>query len=330
MTVKSGWFDAVNGDRTYNSKDMSGLFKGMIADGVLPSVGTMFAVVPGTGMNIVVGQGRAWFDGIWVDSDSDLTLSILPSAPILTRTDALIVEINKNTAVRAGTIKILSGTPGATNPYPVLTNSGGITQYVLGYIWVSPGSTQILASNYVPKIGSGGAGCAPIATSLVSVPVAPGTLGNVMTSMGDRWESRPASSPVLLPVGAIYMSTIGTNPATVLGYGTWVAFGQGRVIIGAGTSDMTFAAGSQGGSSTVTLTPEQMPTHTHIQNAHAHSYFNGEEAKWRDGDQSNDQRPIASQGNTGETTAINQNAGGGQAHSNLPPFIVAYFFTRTA
>ena len=37
------------------------------------------------------------------------------------------------------------------------------------------------------------------------------------------------------PVGSIYMSTVATNPNTLFGFGTWVAYGVGRVLIGAGT-----------------------------------------------------------------------------------------------
>lgn len=43
-----------------------------------------------------------------------------------------------------------------------------------------------------------------------------------------------------LPVGAIYITTVATNPNTVLGYGTWSAFGAGKVLVGLDSADANF------------------------------------------------------------------------------------------
>ena len=68
----------------------------------------------------------------------------------------------------------------------------------------------------------------------------------------------------IYPIGSIYMSTSSTNPAAYFG-GTWVAWGQGRVPVGVGTSDKVFAANESGGASKVTLTAAQsgVPAHSH-------------------------------------------------------------------
>lgn len=39
---------------------------------------------------------------------------------------------------------------------------------------------------------------------------------------------------LLYPVGSIYTATVATNPGTLFGFGTWTAFGAGRVLIGNG------------------------------------------------------------------------------------------------
>lgn len=52
------------------------------------------------------------------------------------------------------------------------------------------------------------------------------------------------------PVGSIYISTVATNPGTLLGVGTWVASGVGSVLIGVGTSDEAYVLDGIGGAST--------------------------------------------------------------------------------
>ena len=43
MSVSSGFFNSLNGDRKYNAAQMSAIFDGLIIDGVFASIGTAFA-----------------------------------------------------------------------------------------------------------------------------------------------------------------------------------------------------------------------------------------------------------------------------------------------
>ena len=83
----------------------------------------------------------------------------------------------------------------------------------------------------------------------------------------------PASSSPLdaWPVGSIFLSVVNTNPSTLLGGGTWVAFAAGRVLVGVSAAEIEFDTLEEtGGAKTVTLTEAQLPAHTHVQNAHTH------------------------------------------------------------
>jgi len=62
------------------------------------------------------------------------------------------------------------------------------------------------------------------------------------------------------PVGSIYINAgVTTNPATLFGFGTWVAFAAGRVMIGLNTSDVLFDTLEEtGGSKDATVV-----SHTH-------------------------------------------------------------------
>lgn len=75
---------------------------------------------------------------------------------------------------------------------------------------------------------------------------------------------------LVYPVGSIYMAVNNVNPSVLFG-GTWVAWGSGRVPVGVDTTDSDFnTVEAVGGEKTHTLTVEEMPTHTHIQDAHTH------------------------------------------------------------
>lgn len=81
------------------------------------------------------------------------------------------------------------------------------------------------------------------------------TNGHVLTMVAGApaWAA-PAASGGQLPVGAIYITTVATNPsdAGVLGYGTWTAFGSGRVLIGVDAGDTDFDTVEEtGGAKTV-------------------------------------------------------------------------------
>jgi len=120
----------------------------------------------------------------------------------------------------------------------------------------------------------------------------------------------------LYPVGSIYMNaSSGTNPGTLIGFGTWVAFGAGRVPVGIDSGDTDFdTAEETGGAKTHTLTVDEMPAHTHsVPNS---------------GSQNNSFDSGTTVGN--DTTGTSGSTGGGSAHNNLQPYIVVYMWKRTA
>lgn len=81
----------------------------------------------------------------------------------------------------------------------------------------------------------------------------------------------------IYPVGSLYTSTLSTNPATLLGFGTWEAFGEGRVWVGRDAMDTDFdTAEETGGSKTsaALLAHTHSVTdagHNHTQDSHNHT-----------------------------------------------------------
>ena len=64
--------------------------------------------------------------------------------------------------------------------------------------------------------------------------------------------SAPGDAGEAFPVGMVFIAVVSTDPATLLGYGTWSAFGAGRVLIGRDSGDTDFdTAEETGGAKTV-------------------------------------------------------------------------------
>lgn len=165
-----------------------------------------------------------------------------------------------------------------------------------------------------------------------------------------RFPTLPPTNPLsqLWPVGSVYLSVVATNPADLLGFGTWVAFGAGRVPVGFDAGQTEFDTLEEtGGVKDVALTVAQMPSHTHTQDAHthvqnAHSHVQSVNTATTGGlsgytPDTSSNTSAASGYSTQPATATNQNAtatnqntGGGAAHTNLQPYIVVRMWKRTA
>lgn len=140
---------------------------------------------------------------------------------------------------------------------------------------------------------------------------------------------------LVYPLGCIYTETTGVNPGTTFGFGTWVAFGAGRVLVGNGNSDQVFSAGSTGGESNHLLSSTEMPSHTHTDSGHTHTVGDG--SGFVSGGATGSAASVTQTGaafrvnvNTTSSSAVLSNTGGGSSHNNLQPYIVVYFWQRTA
>lgn len=113
------------------------------------------------------------------------------------------------------------------------------------------------------------------------------------------------------PVGAIYIAYNHDDPATLFG-GTWERI-VNRFLWAA---DADGGMGVVGGEKTVTLTVDQIPSHNH-----GGTYTNA-------GTSTKTHAWLASGGSA--MTYESVNAGGGEAHNNMPPYIQVSIWRRTA
>lgn len=154
MSVSSGFFNSLNGDRKYNAAQMSAIFDGLIIDGVFASIGTAFAVKAAGGLTVNVGVGKAWFDHTWTVNDSILLMTASEAEVLLDRIDAVVLEVNGTESVRENTIKFVKGNPSSAPSRPTLTNEGNIHQYPLCYIYRKYGTAVINQADITPMVGT--------------------------------------------------------------------------------------------------------------------------------------------------------------------------------
>jgi len=154
MSLTSGFYNSIGGDRRYNASQMSALFDGIIMDGVFASIGDALIVSAATGMNINIGTGRAWFNHTWINNDADILLTIDQSEVVLHRVDMVVLEVDSSDSVRASTIKIIKGIPGSSPVATALVSTEFVHQYPLCHIYVGAGVSSILQSNITNKIGT--------------------------------------------------------------------------------------------------------------------------------------------------------------------------------
>lgn len=154
MSVSSGFFNSLNGDRKYNAAQMSAIFDGLIIDGVFASIGTAFAVKAAGGLTVNVGIGKAWFDHTWTVNDSILPMTAPEAEVLLDRIDAVVLEVNGMDSVRNNTIKFVKGNPSSAPSRPTLTNEGNVHQYPLCYIYRKYGTAVINQADITPMVGT--------------------------------------------------------------------------------------------------------------------------------------------------------------------------------
>lgn len=148
----------------------------------------------------------------------------------------------------------------------------------------------------------------------------------------------------IYPVGRVFIDENvdsegnGIDYSNYLGF-TWEKTLKGVSPVGVDENDGDFNnIGNVGGEKEHILSIDEMPSHTHIQDSHTHTYRDYY-ASWSTSSDFNRtyvNSGISSVSNTSTSrtsdakVATNQNTGGDQAHNNLSPYKVVAFWKRVA
>lgn len=249
-------------------------------------------------------------------------------------TPQISVEVATGAAGSEASVSV-SGT--AENPVIHLTiprgNTGTIENLTINGKPVESGTITLTASDvrarpdtWMPSASDVGARpntWMPSASDVGALPSG-GTAANA-SKLGGK--SLADIMLMMYPVGAIYMSTVSTSPASLFG-GTWKQLTD-RFLLGASSA---YAAGSTGGEKTHTLTTSEMPAHAgHLYGSAGSLKGKGNATgKWLkeiyDGGTSN---PYGWDYGDNEYYPANRSLGGGAAHNNMPPYLAVYMWKRT-
>ena len=170
--------------------------------------------------------------------------------------------------------------------------------------------------------------------SLTGTPTAPTASTGTSTTQLATTSFVTAELSAIYPVGSIYINAaVSTNPNTLLGFGTWTAFGAGKVIVGLDSGDALFDTLEETGGSKDAVNVSHTHTATSTDAGHAHAtqpYFipsspNGFAASGGAGQTGSG----TSTGYASITTTI-ASAGVSATNANVQPFIVVRMWKRTA
>jgi hypothetical protein len=145
-----------------------------------------------------------------------------------------------------------------------------------------------------------------------------------------------AALQALHPVGSVYINaTNSANPATYFGFGTWVAFGAGRVPVGFNAADPLFDTAEETGGSKDAVVVEHTHTATSVVTDPGHNHTaNGCVARdGADGSRglANDTTVTTSTATTGITVATTiSSTGSSGTNANLQPYITVFMWKRVS
>jgi microcystin-dependent protein len=146
----------------------------------------------------------------------------------------------------------------------------------------------------------------------------------------------------LHPVGSIYINaTDSTNPGTLFGFGTWVAFGAGRVPVGFDAGNALFDTAEETGGSADAITVSHThtattsitdPGHTHVVNNTAGGTPTADNVNsaggWTFWKYNDITTTSSTTGITAATTVASSGSSG--TNANIQPYITVFMWKRTA
>jgi hypothetical protein len=290
-------------------------------------------------MSVLVTEGYAFIRKTADDMvypvrlyDGDDSVAISSNSSGNDRIDAVVLYVDLGASANAditnvAKLVVVEGTPAGSPVAPtdgaIETAIGASNPYLrIADVTVADGATSILDASIADQRSE-------VLFISNGTPTADGDVANKKYIDDAILTAKSA----LFPIGSAYFNySNATNPATLLGFGTWIATAVGRTIVGIDAGQTEFdTAGETGGAKTHTLTSAEsgLPAHTHgvrskyssTTELHRHSGYDGYAST----------APSNSTANSGSSLAqANDTENASTAHNNIQPYEVWYIWRRTA
>jgi hypothetical protein len=175
--------------------------------------------------------------------------------------------------------------------------------------------------------------------NLTGTPTAPTASAGTATTQLATTAFVTAALSAAFPVGSIYINaTSSSNPATLLGFGTWTAFGAGRVMVGLDAGDALFDTAEETGGSKDAVVVSHTHTATSVVTDPGHSHIIANDGVGTGpvfGTSAVGNRFYSSSATTTATTGItvattNASTGVSGTNANIQPYITVRMWKRTA
>jgi hypothetical protein len=170
--------------------------------------------------------------------------------------------------------------------------------------------------------------------ALTGTPTAPTASAGTNTTQLATTAFVTAALSAAYPVGSIYINaTSASNPNTLLGFGTWTAFGAGRVLVGLDAGDALFDTAEETGGSKDAIVVSHTHAATVTDPGHVHTQVGS--APGIEGASSNPgSAAVANTPNTGSAvtgiSVTNASTGSSGTNANVQPYITVRMWKRTA
>lgn len=142
MAYRTGFFDAIDGDRTYGATDMSHYYEGLISDGVLENFGRGCKVLANNDMSVSITPGKAYINGRYIQIDSNEVLTLDQASSSLNRIDAIVLRFDNSQAVRNIVPTVKKGEPATSPLIPVLEKTSEAKEICLATVYVKALATS--------------------------------------------------------------------------------------------------------------------------------------------------------------------------------------------
>ncbi len=325
MTIRSGFFNSVAGDRKYDASKFAEYFASFVGNGVFPNPANNLQVMSNDDMTVTVKAGKAWIDGYIMINDDDYILNIDAADGVLNRIDRVVARLD--IVDREIRIEVKKGTFASSPVAPSLQRDADAYELALADILVSAGVVGIVTDK-ITDLRDNSDLCGKV-DSLIA--------GDINALAADLVAHK--ADNVHIPKGLISMwsGLISEIPDG------WVLCDgnngtpnlKDRFIMGAVT-DATI--NKTGGQNEVTLTVEQMPSHSHsgstgIGGSHTHNVtvVDGVGGSYNhpplQGSPTRTSQTTNSAGSHSHSLSIN-NTGEGQPHENRPAFYKLAFIMK--